>query len=117
MTCPLPINVTVYDGSANSFALAVDGDDGELMTSLASLTRVVITVGATVVDSDVEGSGVIWWTDTGTYRGQVVGIIRFRLGDLGIAVGEYADCQLDIHAVGLSKPLRVEVPINITVAA
>lgn len=117
MSCPIPISVDVYDSSANSFALAVDGDDGQLLTSLASVTRVVLTVGAVVIDSDVAGSDVIWWTDQASYRGQTVDVIKFRLGGQSIAAGEYADCPLEIHALGLTDPLRVETPLKIEVMA
>lgn len=117
MGCPNPISVKVYDSSANRFALAVDDVDGNLMTSLASITRVVIEVGATTVDSDVVGSDVIWWTDTASYRGHTVGVIKFSLGGQGIAVGEYPNCPLWIYASGLADPVRVEVPIKVEVAA
>lgn len=117
MTCITPILAAVYTSRDNAIALAVESAEGGLMTSLASITRVVVTIGATTIDSAVVGSSVIWWTETMAYRGATVGVIKLKLGGQGVAAGAYDDCSLVIYDSAHAGGLRVENPIKLTVHA
>ena len=113
--CVYPLAVTVYDGLDNDFAVALESADGGYMTSLAGVTRVTLTVGSTTIDSDVVGSSVIWWTDTETFRGEAVGVIKFKLGGQSIAAGEYADCALVVYDTTYTGGFRMANPFKVTV--
>ena len=68
----------VYNGRDNIITLVLS-NNGVVLTDLSGLTRATVKIDATTtIDSAVAGSGVIWWTDTVTYRGTIAGDeIRF----------------------------------------
>lgn len=94
--CAPVISVDVFNGSGNVFALTVEGEDGELMASLAVITRVTLQIGATLVDSDVHSS-LVWWNETKEHYGATVAVIKMRLGGLGLSPGKHADCVLKLY--------------------
>lgn len=115
------IEEEVWVNRSNVVEWVVKQDDTPV-SSLSSLTRVVITVGPDVVDSDVVGSNVVWWTDSvssktlsdGTvYSGDVV---RARLGYVSaLDIGEHEQCRLVIYNASNPSGLVVSDDITITV--
>jgi hypothetical protein len=113
----------VWLNRSNTIEWVVVQDDTPV-SSLATVTRAVITVGNDVVDSDTVGSSVIWWTDSvtdkelddgSTYSGDVV---KARLGYVSaLDVGEYDDCRLIIYDTSNVSGLVVSDNISITVHA
>lgn len=78
-------------------------EDGTPITDLSDVTRVVVRVGATDLDSAVLGATVIWWTDSvtdkalsdgTTYTGDV---IRAKLGKGTLTAGTYSACQVIVY--------------------
>lgn len=69
--------------------------DGVPLDDLSGITRVVIDLGDDQIDSaDLQGAE-IWWTDTTTYRGATVPVLRFKLGNrTGLVAGDYYGCRL-----------------------
>lgn len=113
--CAAPIRVTVYTGTSNDFWLAAEAADGTVKASLADVTRVTLLIGATLIDSAVVGSGVIWWTDTATYKAATVDVIKFRLGAQALTAGEYADCALTIYDATYTGGQRMATALKVTV--
>lgn len=110
----------VFLERSNTIEWVVTSDDVPV-TSLNQLTRAVVVVGTTAVDSSVVGSSVIWWTDSVTgktlpngtsYTGDVV---RARLGYVDLTAGEYEDCRLVIYDATHVSGLVVSDNIHITV--
>jgi hypothetical protein len=115
MTCATVINVPVYTGRDNDFAIALESPSGGYMSDLSSITRVTLTVGETTVDSAVDGSEVVWWTDTDTYLNETVGVIKFRLGGVGLTAGTYTDCALVYYTAEADDGWQVDNPIKVVV--
>lgn len=75
----------------NEFALFLMSQ-GNPLTEMGTITRVTIEINGTLIDSDVVGSSVIWWTDSEEWRaGDTRPVVKFKLGgqtlDVGIARG------------------------------
>lgn len=115
MNCARPIGWTVYSDRDNAAWLVLENEDGSYMDSFSALTRVTLTVGETVIDSDVVGSSVIWWTDTVEFRGQTLPVIKFALGTLGLAVGTYTNCELILYDAGNTNGVQIQNAIKLTV--
>ncbi len=118
MTCFTTIKAPVYTGSDNIIRLVLIAD-GDVLADLSAITRVVLDLdgGTTVIDTDVVGAGVIWWTDQDQYRGQTVDVLSLQLGDQGIAVGTYENVALTIYDAIYVNGLRVENDLVLTVVA
>ena len=96
MTCAvLPIEI-IYNGADNSIQYVLL-DKGQPIVDLASLTRVTFTIGTTTIDSDVVGSGVIWWSDQAEYYGTTVDIVSAKLGGQGLTAGDYPNSRITIY--------------------
>lgn len=98
-------------------------EDDVPVSDLSSLTRAVVCVDEVVVDSAVEGSSVIWWTDSVTgktlacvedaYTGDV---LRAKLGGVtGLTAGEYDDCRVITFDAQNPSGIVVSDNIEITV--
>ena len=86
--------------------------DGVNQTDLSGTTRAVVCIGTDTVDYDVDGSNVIWWTDSVTaktlpdgtsYTGDVVRVkpgkatlttVRAEVAASAQEFVEYEDCRL-----------------------
>ena len=117
MGCVRPIVQPIYNGTDNVIRLALEGDDGALLASLAAITRVTLLIGATLIDSDVVGSSVIWWTDTATLEAQSVGVVSLKLGGEALAAGTYDDCVLTTYDATNVNGLRYAPTLSLTVYA
>lgn len=117
MTCTNVIAAPVYSGRDNVISLILEAD-GVVLDSLAAVTRVTVDMdgGVTVLDSDIVGSSVIWWTDSTTYRGDTVDLLRLQLGDQGITAGTYDDVAIVVYDSTYTNGLQVENDIRITVS-
>ena len=78
--------------------------NGDPLTDLSPLTRILFCINGLSADSNDLGSTVIWWTDSVTdkllpddtlFTGDVV---RARLGRANLVAGDYSDCRLIIYA-------------------
>ena len=97
-------------------------NDDVPVSDLSGLTRAVVCIGSTTIDSAVWGSGVIWWTDSVTaktlpdgtsYTGDVV---RAKLGlASGFTAGEYENCRLVIFDADYPSGLVASDDITFTV--
>jgi len=98
MACSNPIAAPVYIGRDNIIRLVLFRD-GTVLDDLSGVTRVTVDIdgGTTVIDSDVVGGSVIWWTDTTQYHGQTVDVLSLQLGGQGIAAGTYTDVKLVVY--------------------
>lgn len=117
MVCAAPITAQVFTGSDNALSIALRGDDGALMTSLAMLTRATLTVGATVIDSATAGAGVIRWTDVRSYQGVTLDVVTLQIGGESLAVGTYAGCVLTVYSADKPNGVRIATPIKLEVVA
>lgn len=98
--------------------------DGVPVTDLSGLTRAIVCINGIEADSDIEGSDVIWWTDSvtdktlcdgTTYTGDV---LRAKLGLVStFSAGEYSDCRLIIYDSTYTNGLVVSDDLFITVLA
>ncbi len=96
MVCAvLPIE-TIYNGADNSIQYVLL-EKNQPIVDLSSLTRVTFTIGSTTIDSDVVGSGVIWWTDQTDYFGVTTDIVSAALGGQGLTVGDYPNSRITIY--------------------
>ena len=85
----------VYNGNNNEIDLLLLSDGDPVDPS--PVTRVRLRFGETVLDSDVLGLGasqpfdqtVTRTPSIGPFRGQILGVIRCKLGAAGITAGEY----------------------------
>ena len=116
MKCFGDIDATVYNGTDNSFALVL-GADGKVLNELDGITRATIAINGTVIDSDIAGGAVIWWTDQQQHRGQLVDVLKFRLGHEGLTPGEYAGSVEIYDAAAYVNGLRLENDLAVTVRA
>lgn len=84
----------VYAGKDNAedLALFVDGAP----VPVAEFDRVVLTVGAVVVDSAAAPTAIVW-PQAATWQGVAIEAIRFRLGAQGLAPGTHGDCRLVVY--------------------
>ena len=116
MSCSAPIAAAVYTGRDNVISLVLEAD-GERLADLSAVTRVTVDLdgGMTVIDSDVVGASVIWWTDQVSYRGALTDVLRLQLGDQSLAVGTYDDVEIILFDVTYPLGLRIETPVRITV--
>lgn len=112
MACFASVAAVIYNGTDNTISLVLIAD-GAVLADLSAVTRAVVDIdGTTIIDSDVVGSTVIWWTDSQLYRGQSVNVLRLRLGGQGIAAGAYPDVKITIYdGVNYLNGLRVENPL------
>lgn len=111
----------VWLGRDNIIEWVVTQDDAPVI-DLSATTRATVCIGEVIADSDVHGSGVLWWTDsvTGkilpdgtTFTGDV---FRARLGRVSTLVaGEYDDCQFTLWNGASPNGYVVADNINITV--
>jgi len=93
MSCRNRISETIYLGHDNTIGLLLLNDDVALV-DLSAITRVVLTINDTDYDSDSLASSIIWWTDSVSYRGETVNVIKFKLGGQSIVAGVYTGCKL-----------------------
>lgn len=117
MRHPCAIAFAVYNGADNSIALALEGEDGAILASLAALTRATLQIGATVIDSAVAGSSVVWWTDQAVFRRQTVDVLKFRLGHQGLSAGTFENCELTTFDAININGVRYHTPFDVTVHA
>jgi len=102
----------------NSVDIRVENADGESETSLSTVTRATFDIGDTTVDSDVDGSSVIWWTDTVEWRGTTIAVVSLRLGQVaGLAAGTYEGCRLTLYTTTLTNGWRYQSEFKVTVKA
>lgn len=116
MACYDALAAKVFTGRDNIIRLVLIAD-GDVLADLSGVTRVVVDMdgGTTVIDSDIAGGGVIWWTDQQSYRGQTVDVLSLQLGDQSIPVGAYSDVELIVYDSTYPNGLRVENAVKITV--
>lgn len=114
MGCSAPIAAPIYTGRDNVIRLVLF-QDGDVLADLSAVTRVTIDLGGTVIDSDIAGGSVIWWTDQEAYRGQNVDVLSLQLGDQGIAAGAYSDVVIVVYDAIYTNGLRLENDIKLTV--
>lgn len=110
----------VWIGHSNTIELVIAGADGPL-TDLSAFTRAVFCIGGTEVDSDIEGSGVIWWNESvtnkaveglGTYTGDV---LRARLGLALTESGDFSKSRLTMYSASYADGLVVSDDITFKV--
>lgn len=118
MYCAAPILAGVYSGRDNVISLVLVAD-GAVLSDLSGVTRVTVDLdsGTTVIDSDIAGSSVIWWTDSEAHRGETVDVLRMALGSEAIAAGTYDDVEIVVYDATYPDGLRVENDIRLTVHA
>jgi len=118
MNCANPIAAPVYIGRDNVIRLVLIRD-GDVLSDLSAVTRVTVDLdgGTTVIDSDLAGGSVIWWTDTTEYRGASVDVLSLQLGDQGIAAGVYDDVAIVLYDAVYTNGLRLENAVKFTVQA
>lgn len=116
--CAQQIAAPVYLGRDNTLSFVLTAD-GTVLADLSAVTRATVDLdgGTTVIDSDVAGSSVIWWTDYESYRGATVDVLRMALGSQAITAGTYDDVEIVIYDVTYPDGLRVENDIRLTVHA
>jgi len=73
----------VYLGHENSIDLILKADG--IAVALTSVTRMTLTLGTTLIDSENGGADPIRWIQTGYATGE----IRLFLGDQTISAGNY----------------------------
>ncbi len=86
----------IYLGRSNTIDLLLkkDDDDGVLAAAdLSNVTRMVLTIGTTVMDSDLLSEGV------GAHFDWTVGngIVKIKVGDQSITRGLYDDGSLVVY--------------------
>jgi hypothetical protein len=105
----------VYNGRDNTITLVLS-NNGTVLTDLSALTRATVTIDSATIDSAVVGSGVIWWTDSITYRGATTDVLRLKLGGQSLTAGEYSDCAVVIYDASLTNGAQIESPLKLTVS-
>lgn len=74
-----PAEMVVYRGLDNVEALLVlDGDRN--VVDLAGVTRAALNIGGESFDSETLTSSEIWWSETASYQGNDVNVVKLRLG-------------------------------------
>ena len=96
MVCAVLPLETIYNGSDNSIQYVLL-DQGAPITDLSSLTRVTFKIGSTVIDSDVVGSSIIWWTDQTDYFGTTTDIVSAALGGQGLTAASYPNSRITVY--------------------
>ena len=116
MSCSPSIAAPVYSGRDNVITLVLEAD-GARLADLSAVTRVTVDLdgGTTVIDSDVVGGSVIWWTDQITYRGAATDVLRLQLGDQSLPAGTYGDVGITLFDATYVLGLRVENTVRLTV--
>lgn len=104
----------VYNGRDNTISLVLLAD-GVVLADLSAVTRVTVAIGGVDIDSAIAGSGVIWWTDQAEYDGQMVDVLRLKLGQQGIPEGVYNDTDIVVYDAVYVNGLNVQTPVEITV--
>jgi hypothetical protein len=108
---------TIYLTHDNASHLVVK-EQGQALASLGFLTRVLVSVGSQVFDSNILDASHIWWTDQVEYpegSGTLVDVIKFKLGDQAIEPGTYLGNRLvlcdaqNINGVVFTDQLKVVV--------
>jgi len=118
MACSNPIAAPVYIGRDNIIQLVLFRD-GAVLDDLSGVTRVTVDLdgGTTVIDSDIAGGSVIWWTGTAQYHAQTVDVLSLQLGDQSIPAGTYTDVKLVLYDAVYTNGLQLENTIKLTVQA
>lgn len=113
----------VWLGRSNIIEWVVVADSVPI-TDLSGTTRAVICIDGIEVDSAVEGSDVIWWTDSISAKELCDGteftgdVIRARLGGVStLSEGEYDDCWLTLFNPTYTAGLVVADDIFIKIHA
>lgn len=110
----------VWIGHSNIIELVLAGADGPL-TDLSAFTRAVFCIGGAEIDSDIEGSDVIWWDESvsnkaveglGTYTGDV---LRTRLGLALTESGDFPKSRLIMYSASYPDGLVVSDDITFKV--
>ena len=114
MICTPLVVGSVYNGRDNRITLILFGN-GEVITDLGAVSRVVMEIGGQTIDSDVVGQTVIWWFESVQYRGEQTNVLRFKLGEQGIPSGVYDDVKIAIYNPVYANGLMVENSVKITV--
>lgn len=96
MTCAVLPLETIFNGSDNSIQYVLL-DNGAPIVDLSSLTRVVFKIGNAVIDSDIVGSAIIWWTDQTDYFGTTSDIVSAALGGQGLTAGSYPNSRITVY--------------------
>lgn len=96
MRCDVLPLERVYNGTDGVIQYALL-DNCSPIVDLSAVNRVVFNIGDSVIDSEIAGPNVIWWTDSIQYRGQTIDVITARLGGQGIVTGEYTDGRLTVY--------------------
>jgi len=104
----------VYNGRDNIISLVLL-DDGAVMVDLSPVTRATVEVAGVLIDSAVSGPTVIWWSEQAEYEGQMVDVLRLRLGEQSIPAGVYNDVDIVIYDGVYINGLRVQTPVEFTV--
>lgn len=117
--CAKAISASVYSGADNIIRLVLIAD-GDVLRDLSAVTRVTVTVTdengvETLIDSDVVGGSVIWWTDQQDYRGSPTDVLSLQLGDQGLAAGSYPKTEIKIYDAIYTNGLMVENDLKLTV--
>lgn len=115
MGCPESIRDKVFDGRDNVLRYVLYAD-GDALADLSGVTRVTIDPGgaASLIDSAVVGSGVIWWTDQAQHRGETVDVLSLKLGGQGVALGTYENVEIVVYDAVYTNGLEVETDIELT---
>lgn len=96
MVCAvLPVE-TIYNGKDNAIQYVLL-NSGDPIIDLSSVQRVTFTIGTTTIDSDVVGSGIIWWTDQADYFGVTTDIVSAALGGQGLSAGSYPNSRMTVY--------------------
>ena len=104
----------VYNGRDNIISLVLL-DDGVVLTDLSPVTRATVEVAGVLIDSATAGADVIWWSQQAEYEGQMIDVLRLRLGEQGIPAGVYNDVDVVIYDSVYIQGLRVQTPVEFTV--
>jgi len=97
----------VYSGHENSIDLVLKADG--IAVALTSVTRMTLTLGTKLIDSDNGGADPIRWIQSGYATGE----IRLFLGDQTISAGNY---QAPLVVYDLTNPDGVvwgRVPLTV----
>lgn len=101
------IAIEVFNGRANHDEFVLQDIDGNLMDDLSDITRVIVSIGSEVVDSN-SSPNAIWWTDSETRTIYVNGVnttytgdvLKLKLGSEGLTAGTNTGCCITIYDAG-----------------
>ena len=117
--CSVDAEENAWDNRDNIAEWVVFEDDIPV-TDLSALTRAVAKIGAYTIDSAVDGSSVIWWTDSVTGKTLPDGssftgdVVRVRLGRGSVIAGTYHDCQLITYDADNPNGATISGKITVT---